>query len=222
MAAFPLGGAGFVTMTSGRPVVAVRTSTVGAADAVRVARIVAVARRAGMSTVVAAMAAGAMFALAMFRLAIFDLAMFGLTVFARAIATRAAMRAVMTRTIRRTRFVLAVGDAELSGAFRCRSRNRCCGIVGPALRTIATAVIRMAVGTIPSRMFGAIPAGSALESRTATVAFATTSAARCALAARSVVVTTAFRHRQDFAADIIHHDERLLHHSLDGADFAAL
>lgn len=43
MAAFTLGRAGFVTMTSGRPVIAVRPRAVGVADAVRVARIVAMA-----------------------------------------------------------------------------------------------------------------------------------------------------------------------------------
>lgn len=163
---------------------------------------------------VAAMAASAMFALTVFALAMFGWAMFGL-----AIAARAAMRAVMTRTIGGTRFVLAVGDAELGRVFRAAGEG--CRIVGAALRTIAAAVIRMAVGTLASRVFGTMPAGSALESRAATVTFATTSAARCALAARTVVVT-AFRHRQSFAADIVDHDERLFHHPLDGADFAAL
>lgn len=157
---------------------------------------------------------------AMFALAMFGLTVFGLTVFARAIAARTALRALMTGTFRRTRFVLAVGDAELSRAFRAIGEGR--GIVGAALRTIAAAVVRMAVGTIASRMFGTVPAGSALESGTATVAIATTSAARGTLAARSVVITTAFRHRQNFAADIVDHDERLLHHPLDGADFATL
>jgi len=219
MGAFAFGSAAFVTMTSGRSVIAVRTSAVGVADAIRVTCVVAMARRAGMSTVVTALAAGAMFAVTMFGLTALALTMFGLAI--PTLTVLAAMAALMTRTIRRTRLVLAVGDAEPCGAFSCWVAGEGSGIVGAALRTVAAAVVRMAVGTIASRMFGTVPVGSALESRTATVAFATTSSA-WALAARSVVVTTAFRHRQSFAADIVDHDERLFHHPLDGADFATL
>lgn len=138
----------------------------------------------------------------------------------------AAMRMIALRTIGpdvvRTRAMLAAGCTDLWRSF---------GAEGVAQRIVGTALGRAmrAFGALAVvRAFGPRVGRSSATVRSSAAAamavFTTATATLPAFAARSVFITMrmTFRHREDFAADVVDDFDRLLYHPFDSANFLAL